>query len=81
MDSRQTDRQINPGSFDVFGWMRVRGAVWRGAVCHAEGIVRAGTPDSQRTLPQGSGFQAQHNNTPAGASPGGPSASHSSIRT
>jgi hypothetical protein len=39
---------MNPGSFAVFGRMRVRSAVWRGALGHAEGIVRAGSPDSQR---------------------------------
>jgi hypothetical protein len=30
--------------------MRVRSAVWRGVLGHAKGIVRAGSPDSQRPL-------------------------------
>src|SRR5207302_6729317 len=36
--------------------MRVRSPIWRGAVGHAEGILRAASPESQRPLPQATGF-------------------------
>jgi len=39
--------------------MRVRSAVWRGALDPAEGIVRTGSPDSQRPLPQAAGFEGR----------------------
>jgi hypothetical protein len=37
--------------------MRVRSAIWRGALGHAEGILRAASPESQRPLPRAAGFR------------------------
>ena len=62
---RRTDRQINPAHSPCSAGWRVRSAVWRGALGHAEGIVRAGSPESQRRCLR------QRLSGPLGARPGG----------